>query len=58
METLMGKIKRRDFMKHSVAITPHIAWASLAARKRLMAKVVENVRAYLRGAPVNVVNSV
>ncbi len=39
-------------------ITPHIAWATLASRKRLMSAVVENVRAYLRGAPVNVVNSV
>ena len=37
-------------------ITPHIAWATLAARKRLMATVVENVRAFLRGAPENVVN--
>ncbi len=38
-------------------ITPHIAWATLAARKRLMAAVVENVRAFLRGAPENVVNA-
>lgn len=36
--------------------TPHIAWASLAARKRLMAIVAANVAAYLAGAPVNVVN--
>jgi glycerate dehydrogenase len=37
-------------------ITPHIAWASLAARRRLMAATAENVRAFLAGAPVNVVN--
>ncbi len=37
-------------------ITPHIAWASQAARKRLMGIVVENVRAFLAGAPQNVVN--
>jgi len=37
-------------------ITPHIAWASLSARRRLMRTTVENVRAYLRGEPVNVVN--
>ncbi len=36
--------------------TPHIAWASLAARKRLMAIVTANVAAYLAGAPINVVN--
>lgn len=37
-------------------ITPHIAWATLAARRRLMAEVVENVRAFLAGKPRNVVN--
>lgn len=36
--------------------TPHIAWASLAARKRLTAIAAANVAAYLDGAPVNVVN--
>lgn len=36
--------------------TPHIAWASMAARKRLMAIVTANVAAYLAGAPINVVN--
>jgi glycerate dehydrogenase len=36
--------------------TPHIAWASLAARKRLMAIAVANVAAFLSGSPVNVVN--
>lgn len=37
--------------------TPHLAWASLAARKRLMGIVAANISAYLAGAPVNVVNS-
>jgi glycerate dehydrogenase len=37
-------------------ITPHIAWAARAARKRLMNTVVENIRAFLAGNPVNVVN--
>lgn len=37
-------------------ITPHIAWASLAARRRLMATTAANVAAFLAGAPVNVVN--
>jgi glycerate dehydrogenase len=37
-------------------LTPHIAWASTAARARLMAKSAANVRAFLAGAPTNVVN--
>ena len=37
-------------------ITPHIAWATLAARRRLMATVAQNVRAFLAGKPTNVVN--
>lgn len=38
-------------------LTPHLAWTSLAARRRLMAIAVDNVRAHLAGAPVNVVNA-
>lgn len=37
-------------------ITPHIAWAPLEARKRLMDIAVENLKAFLNGEPVNVVN--
>jgi len=37
-------------------ITPHIAWATRAARGRLMQIAVENVRAFLEGKPQNVVN--
>ncbi len=37
-------------------ITPHLAWATRAARARLMEIAVENVRAFLRGQPQNVVN--
>ena len=36
-------------------ITPHIAWASTAARQRLLHIAAENVKAYLEGKPVNVV---
>ena len=36
-------------------VTPHNAWATLAARRRLMETTVENVRAFLAGSPVNVV---
>lgn len=34
-------------------ITPHIAWASVEARNRLMDTLVENVQAFLRGEPVH-----
>jgi glycerate dehydrogenase len=37
-------------------ITPHIAWAAREARKRLINIVVENIRAFITGNPVNVVN--
>ena len=36
-------------------ITPHIAWASLAARRRLIAIATANVAAFLRGKPQNTV---
>ena len=37
-------------------LTPHIAWATAAARKRLMAVAVANVKAFVEGLPVNVVS--
>lgn len=37
-------------------ITPHIAWAPKEARQRLMDIAVNNLRSYLDGTPVNVVN--
>lgn len=37
-------------------ITPHIAWAPLEARRRLLGIAVENLRRFLAGTPVNVVN--
>ncbi|MBS0632523.1 MAG: D-2-hydroxyacid dehydrogenase [Verrucomicrobia bacterium] len=37
-------------------ITPHLAWATRAARQRLMTVAVANVRAFLAGTPQNVVN--
>ncbi len=39
-------------------ITPHIAWATRSARKRLLKVVVDNVTAFLVGKPQNVVNEV
>ena len=37
-------------------ITPHLAWATLAARKRLIGTVEENLAAFLQGAPQNIVS--
>ena len=37
-------------------ITPHISWAPKESRQRLMDIAVDNLKAYVDGAPVNVVN--
>jgi len=37
-------------------VTPHIAWATKEARKRLIESAAMNLRAFLEGHPVNVVN--
>ncbi|KAF0138164.1 MAG: lactate dehydrogenase, partial [Stygiobacter sp.] len=36
-------------------ITPHIAWATKAARMRLLNTAVENVKMFLNGTPQNIV---
>lgn len=37
-------------------ITPHISWAAQASRQRIMDCTTENIKAFLAGQPVNVVN--
>ena len=37
-------------------ITPHIAWATVEARRRLLHIAAQNVEAFLNGEPINVVN--
>lgn len=37
-------------------ITPHMAWAPVESRQRLLDCVVENIRGFLNGVPANVVN--
>jgi glycerate dehydrogenase len=37
-------------------ITPHMAWATVEARQRLMGIAVDNVKAFLNGSPKHVVN--
>jgi glycerate dehydrogenase len=38
-------------------ITPHNAWATTAARQRLVHAVAQNIRRFLQGDPINVVNA-
>ena len=44
------------FKAKNCIITPHIAWATIEARARLMEIAVSNVEAFINGKPVNVVN--
>jgi glycerate dehydrogenase len=44
------------FKAKNCIITPHIAWATIEARGRLMNITVNNLAAFLSGKPVNVVN--
>ena len=44
------------FSAPNAYITPHIAWATYEARQRLMDIAVGNVKAFIEGSPVNVVN--
>jgi glycerate dehydrogenase len=37
-------------------ITPHISWAPKESRQRLMDIAVDNLKAFLNGTPVNIVN--
>jgi glycerate dehydrogenase len=38
----------------NLCLTPHLAWASLEARSRLIDVVSSNVKAYLNGEKLNV----
>ena len=40
----------------NITITPHVAWAALAARRRLMQVTAGNVAAFIAGKPINLVN--
>ena len=37
-------------------ITPHMAWAPEEARQRILDVTVDNIRGFLDGTPINVVN--
>ncbi len=38
-------------------ITPHISWATKEARERIMQTTADNIEAFQKGSPVNVVNA-
>ncbi len=44
------------FSQPNAFITPHIAWATTEARQRLMDLCVSNIKAFVSGNPINVVN--
>ena len=39
----------------NLIITPHIAWASVESRQRLMNEVADNIEAFLQNTPQNLV---
>lgn len=45
------------FKAQNCIITPHIAWATKEARTRLMNTTVNNLSAFIKGHPINVVNA-
>lgn len=59
LDVLDGEPPRADhplFGLPNCIITPHIAWAATAARQRLMDITFQNVKAFLAGKPMHVVN--
>ncbi len=47
-----------DLLKaKNIIITPHISWAPIESRQRLMDIAIDNLNQYLSGNPVNIVNS-
>ena len=46
------------FRASNCLLSPHYAWATLAARKRLMQGTCDNVAGFIAGSPTNIVNGV
>lgn len=40
----------------NLIVTPHIAWASIESRKRLVGEVAENIKAFINGTKRNIVS--
>ncbi|WP_456401753.1 D-2-hydroxyacid dehydrogenase [Persephonella sp.] len=49
LENPLLKIKNKD----SLLITPHIAWTSIEARRKLIKEIAENIKAFLEGKERN-----
>ena len=37
-------------------ITPHISWAPVESRQRIMEQTARNIKAFMDGEPINVIN--
>lgn len=51
-DNLLGRIQDSN----KLLITPHMAWATIEARTRIVTEVYENIQAFLKGESRNVVN--
>ncbi len=59
IDVLTSEPMREDcplFHAHNITITPHVAWAPLQTRERLLGIVTSNIEAFINGTPQNVVN--
>jgi len=50
-----GNVLLQTGLKNLI-VTPHIAWGSRESRQRLINELTSNIKAFLAGAPRNVVN--
>lgn len=56
--SLEPPVKENPLLKaKNCFITPHIAWATTASRKRLIKKAAENIESFLNSKKLNIVNS-
>lgn len=56
LSTEPPKVDNPMFTAKNCFITPHIAWATRSARKRLMSVTEANIGAFIGGVPINVVS--
>ena len=59
IDVLTSEPMREDcvlFKAKNITITPHIAWAPIETRQRLLSIVSDNLKAFIDGDPKNVVN--
>ena len=56
LSTEPAKVDNPIAFHEKCIVTPHIAWAAFESRQRLMGICRDNLRSYLAGKPINVVN--